>query len=406
MSDSPLVLLFDPPGRSHFFPLAYTRPLGHFLLGADTLVEKWQALLGKTVQACTPDAGLGNRFMRPARPGDWCIHALALPEPALVEAVLALEPGQALIRDGEVLAGRCAEERSDAWMPAPSDFAWQLSAPSGDYVMRRLWELCERNPCWLERDIVRIAAGGGYSAPGPGNTVLGRYGVFVAPDAQVTACVLDAREGPILIGPGAELMPGCLVRGPFALGEGAVLKMGTRVYGGCSIGPGCKVAGEISRSLMFAQSNKAHDGFLGHSVLGAWCNLGADTNNSNLRNNYGSVKLYNEALGRTEDTGLTFCGLYMGDHSKCGINTMFNTGTVVGVSANIYGAGFPPKFVPSFSWGGAEGWQTYDPQRALETAARVLARRNLKLDEEERTLLLDVFHRTAPQRVWDNPPSP
>jgi UDP-N-acetylglucosamine diphosphorylase/glucosamine-1-phosphate N-acetyltransferase len=406
MSDLPRALLFDPPGRAHFLPLAYTRPLGHFLLGADTLVEKWQALLRMQVDAAVPGGELCGMFQHPTRPADWCINALLLPEPAVLEAVMALEPGQALVQDGEVLAGRSALARDADWLPSPNDFSQQLSPPEGDCVLGRLWELCERNPRWLERDIARLGASGAFSPPGPGNTVLGGHGVYIAPGAQVTASVLDAREGPILVGAGAEIMPGCLIRGPFALGEGAVLKMGTRVYGGCSIGPGCKVAGEISRSLLFAQSNKAHDGFLGHSVLGAWCNLGADTNNSNLRNNYGSVRLYSEALGRMEDTGLTFCGLYMGDHSKCGINTMFNTGTVVGVSANIFGAGFPPKFIPSFSWGGADGWQTYQADKALETASRVLARRQLELDAAQRELLLHVFHSTAPQRVWDNPPSP
>jgi UDP-N-acetylglucosamine diphosphorylase/glucosamine-1-phosphate N-acetyltransferase len=182
-------------------------------------------------------------------------------------------------------------------------------------------------------------------------------------------------------------MEGCMIRGPFALCEGAVVKMGAKIYGPTTIGPYCRAGGEINNSVLQANSNKGHDGFLGNSVLGEWCNLGADTNNSNLKNNYGEVKIWDYTSKDFVGTGLQFCGLIMGDHSKCGINTMFNTGTVVGVSANIFGPGFPPTFVPSFSWGGADGFQEYRLSKAMETANLVMERRGMQLSQDDRAIL-------------------
>ena len=195
-------------------------------------------------------------------------------------------------------------------------------------------------------------------------------------------------------------MEGCIIRGPLALGNHAVLKMGAKIYGATTIGDGCKVGGEVNNSVLFANSSKAHDGFLGNAVLGEWCNLGADTNNSNLKNNYEEVKLWSESKKTFVKTGLQFCGLIMGDHSKSGINTMFNTGTVVGVSCNIYGAGFPRNFIPSFSWGSANGFTEYQLNKATDTASRVFARRNIEFDELEKKIMNHVFEVTKEQRNY------
>ncbi|NBQ48824.1 MAG: glucose-1-phosphate thymidylyltransferase, partial [Sphingobacteriia bacterium] len=195
---------------------------------------------------------------------------------------------------------------------------------------------------------------------------------------------------PVYIGKEAEIMEGALVRGPFALCEHSTLKLGAKVYGASTVGPHSKVGGELSNSVIFGYSNKAHDGFLGNSVLGEWCNLGADTNNSNLKNNYGPVKLYNYATGKSLNTGLQFCGLMMGDHSKAGINTMFNTGTVVGVGCNIYGGGFPATHIPNFSWGGAEGFEAYQLDKLAETATKMYERRGLAFSEMELQILRHV----------------
>jgi UDP-N-acetylglucosamine diphosphorylase/glucosamine-1-phosphate N-acetyltransferase len=215
--------------------------------------------------------------------------------------------------------------------------------------------------------------------------------IFIEEGAVLHTAVLNAEGGPIYIGKNSQVQEGAILRGPFSLGEGAVINMGGKMRADTTVGPFCKIGGEVSNSVVFGYSNKSHDGFLGNSVLGEWCNLGADTNTSNLKNNYDHVRLWSYTKKSFVDTGLPFCGLIMGDHSKSGINTMFNTGTVVGVSSNIFGAGYPRNFIPSFQWGGAGGFVDYKYEKAMETAERVMARRNLKLDEIEREILKSVF---------------
>ena len=225
--------------------------------------------------------------------------------------------------------------------------------------------------------------------------------VFIEEGASVKAAVLNAENGPIYIGKNAEIQEGALIRGPFALCDHSIVNMGAKIKGDTTIGPYSKVGGEVSNSVIFGYSNKGHEGFLGNSVLGEWCNIGADTNNSNLKNNYTNVKMWDFDSGRFKDTGLQFCGLIMGDHSKCGINTMFNTGTTVGVSANIFGDGFPRTIIPSFAWGGASGFSTYHTRRAFETAALVMKRRNKQLTEADKAMLSHIFEISAENRVWD-----
>ena len=222
--------------------------------------------------------------------------------------------------------------------------------------------------------------------------------IFIEKGATVNFATLNASSGPIYIGRDAEVMEGSMVRGPLALCNNATLKLGTRVYGPTTVGPYSKIGGEVNNSVIFAHSNKGHDGFLGNSVIGEWCNLGADTNNSNLKNNYAEVRLWDYQTEGFAKTGLQFCGLMMGDHSKCGINTMFNTGTVVGVSANIFGSGFPRNFVPSFSWGGHKGFVTYKTNKAFEVAEVVMARRKEEFTEKDKAMLEHVFEETKQYR--------
>src|SRR5690606_7840722 len=226
---------------------------------------------------------------------------------------------------------------------------------------------------------------------------INRKNIFVEEGARLNFASLNASDGPIYIGKNAEIMEGCTIRGPFALCDSSTLKMQTKIYGGTSIGPHSKVGGEVNNSVIFGYSNKAHDGFLGNSVIGEWCNLGADTNNSNLKNNYAEVKLWDYEKEGFANTGLQFCGLMMGDHSKCGINTMFNTGTVVGVSANIFGSGFPRNFIPSFSWGGSGGFTTYNTEKAFEVAKVVMSRRNIEFSDLDAKILVHVVEEKA---VW------
>ena len=232
------------------------------------------------------------------------------------------------------------------------------------------------------------------------NTVISSDKIFLEEGAQVECAILNASGGYMYIGKGAEIMEGAMIRGSFALCEGSQVKMGAKIYGSTTVGPQSRVGGEISNSVIFGFTNKAHDGFLGNSVLGEWCNLGADSNNSNLKNNYSKIKVWNYKEEDYINTGLQFCGLIMGDHSKCSINTMFNTGTVVGVSANIFGNGFPPKFVPSFAWGGSEGFITYRLEDALDVAKRVYERRHLDLNEIEQDIIRSLFDSTTNYRAW------
>ncbi|HEY9117811.1 MAG TPA: glucose-1-phosphate thymidylyltransferase, partial [Roseivirga sp.] len=199
----------------------------------------------------------------------------------------------------------------------------------------------------------------------------------------------------------AQVHEGAIISGAFALCESSHVNMGAKIKGDTTIGPHSKVGGEIGNSVIFGYSNKGHEGYMGNSVLGEWCNLGADTNTSNLKNNYAMVKLWDYATGRFADTGLQFCGLMMGDHSKCGINTMFNTGTVVGVGANIFGAGYPRNFVPSFSWGGATGFVTFQLRKFAEVAEAVMHRRHMEYDQVEQDIIKHVFDTSAAYRIWE-----
>ena len=261
------------------------------------------------------------------------------------------------------------------------------------------WDIFSKNGAAIKADFDLITKNR-TSAPIPEKTVaFNSEAIFIEEGAKLPLCVLNATDGPIYIGKNAEIMEGSMVRGPFALCEESTLKMGTKIYGSTTVGPHSKVGGEVNNSVFFGYSNKGHDGFLGNSVIGEWCNLGADTNNSNLKNNYAEVRLWSYETENFAKTGLQFCGLMMGDHSKCGINTMFNTGTVVGVSANIFGSGFPRNFIPSFSWGGAKGFTTYLTSKAFEVAKVVMLRRGIELSEQESAILEHVFELSAAYRI-------
>jgi UDP-N-acetylglucosamine diphosphorylase/glucosamine-1-phosphate N-acetyltransferase len=259
------------------------------------------------------------------------------------------------------------------------------------FEINHVWDIFQKNAEAIRSDFELISKGRTSQKLSETVTVIGDKNlVFLEPGAKAEACILNTSSGPIYIGVDAEIMEGSVVRGPLALCEHSALKLSTKIYGATTIGPHCKVGGEVNNSVIFGYSNKAHDGFLGNSVVGEWCNLGADTNNSNLKNNYSNVKLYNYAHNKQVDTGLKFCGLIMGDYSKSGINTMFNTGTVVGIGSNIFGGGFPPSTIPNFSWGGSEGFEPHVLDKLFETSEKVYERRGLKFDEQEKKILKAV----------------
>jgi len=316
------------------------------------------------------------------------------PTDDLVAAVMNLREGEALVADGRVLAFGIASHEALAlkdWTQPPS-FLRTITFTGEVIRFDRPWRLFQHCGAAIAHDFKLLTEGRRSQPLSALNTVVGDPSlVFLEEGAVCEASTLNTKGGPIYIGRGAEVMEGCLLRGPIVLGENAQLKMGAKVYGPSAFGPECRVGGEVNNSVILGFSNKGHDGFLGNSVLGEWCNLGADTNNSNLKNTYGEVKVFSHAEGKEVSTGLQFCGLFMGDHAKSGINTMFNTGTSVGPCANVFGGGFPPKRIPSFAWGGADGFSTYDIERAIDAAKRVLARRDQVLTAPAEAILRHVF---------------
>lgn len=390
-------ILFDDERYAQFLPFTYTRPVSEIRCGILTLREKWEHVLG-TPMAYFTVSHLREKYPFETGPDNLFILGACFPDAVLVEHILGLKPGQCLVQNNQLLAARTNESLAKTFSIEQSLSSLEKLEYTHEVMqLKHLWDIFSLNDKALRDDYTRLTRGRTSQAISGTNTVIGTD-IFIEPGAVVEASVLNASTGPIYIGVDAEVMEGCLIRGPFALGNHAVLKMGAKVYGATTLGPGCKVGGEVNNVVFFANSNKAHDGFLGNAVLGEWCNLGADSNNSNLKNNYEQVKLWSESQQRFVATGLQFCGLMMADHSKCGINTMFNTGTVVGVSCNIFGSGFPRNFVPSFSWGGASGMSEYQLGKAVQTATTVFARRSIPFDTIELNLLSAVYAMTAQQR--------
>jgi UDP-N-acetylglucosamine diphosphorylase/glucosamine-1-phosphate N-acetyltransferase len=395
-----MIILADAGLNVHLQPLTFTRPVGMLRPGILTIGESWARMTEMPVGYRT-EVHLQDKH--PFHADQAIIDVLGglLPTPDVVGAVLDLEPGQVLLHGQRVLAfhreGQGGPSLADWTLPPayfkPVQFGGDL------LVIERPWHLFQHCGRAIVNDFVLLTEGRRSQPVSALNTIIGDPAlVFLEPGAEVEASILNTKNGPIYLGRGAEIMEGCMVRGPVALGEGTVLKMGAKIYGASAFGPECRVGGEVSNSVLQGYSNKGHDGFLGNSVLGEWCNLGADTNTSNLKNTYGTVQAFSYATDGQVDTGLQFCGLVMGDHSKSGINTMFNTGTVVGVAANVFGSGFPPKHVPSFVWGGAEGFTEHSLAKAMETAQRVMERRHVPLTSVDRAILDHVFRSTARQR--------
>lgn len=387
-------ILFDGPFRNALLPFTYTRPVADIRFGILTIREKWERYLGATTTTITEDY-LVSKFPMVELEENTLINASYTPNENLVEMIQNLKPKQ-VIYDGEVVvAFRAAETQSeidfDAFEP--------LVCPELTLSVKNTWSIFQLNGAAIEADFQLITKNR-TSQPLPEQVVaFNATQIFIEEGAALSLCVLNAKNGPIYIGKDAEIMEGSMVRGPFALCENSVLKMGAKIYGPTTIGPNSKVGGEVNNAVFFGYSNKAHDGFLGNSVIGEWCNLGADTNTSNLKNNYAEVRLWNYESENFAKTGLQFCGLLMGDHSKCGINTMFNTGTVVGVSANVFGSGFPRNFIPSFSWGGHSGLSTYLTKKAFEVAQVVMKRRGVEFTDIDAAILTEVFEQTKGYRT-------
>ena len=380
------VILFDS-NRSKFYPLSYTRPIAEFRIGILTIKEKWEHYY-ENVSVSTEDY-LANKYpIRKQKENLW-IDASFLPSKELKTELDSLRNGEVLESNGKIIAFKNLK------------YSFKNLNKINTSILvnsiENIWDIFSDNGREIEADFKLLTKARKSQKISDTNTVIGKH-IFMEKGAKISCSILNAENGPIYIGKNTEIMEGAIIRGPFAMCENAVLKMGAKIYGPTTLGPHCKVGGEVNNSVFFGYSSKAHDGFLGNSVIGEWCNLGADTNNSNLKNNYAEVKLWNYEMERFKKTGLQFCGLIMGDHSKCGINTMFNTGTVIGVSANIFGSGFPRNFVPSFSWGGASGFQVYKLPKVFEVASKVFERRKLSFDDLEQSILYQVYDMTKRYR--------
>jgi len=399
------IILFDDDNWEGLLPLTFTKPICELRVGILTIREKWEKYLDAKSSYITQDF-LSEKYPIIIEKDNIIINSTVLPTPKLLKLVNQLGPNEAILEGDELLAARLTNEQFDNLIDDNGITELEGIDVSNDVdlISRiiRPHNLFSANDQEIRRDFELITKGRKSQKLSDTNTTINPENIFVEEGASVECAVLNASKGPIYIGKDALIMEGSLIRGPFAICEGAVVKMGTRGYGATTVGPFSKIGGEVNNSILTAYSSKGHDGYLGNSVLGEWCNLGADTNTSNLKNNYDEVKIWSYEKQSFQKTGLQFCGLIMGDHSKTGINTMFNTGTVVGVNANIFGSGYPRNYIPSYAWGGAHGFHTYLLKKSLETAEKVMARRNQTLSDEDKQILEHIYLYTSKYRIWEN----
>lgn len=393
-----LILFDDPSIRQDLSPFTLTRPVAEIRVGILTITEKWELFLG-TKASFNSEPYLAEKYPMRSSNDNLLINGAICPDKQLAKSIIALNKEEAIAKNGLLIAAQTTQTSFDGIKV--------IEYPHDITVIDQVWKIFQHNGEQIKNDFRLIATGRkSNKLDDPYTKVYGEIGkeIFIEEGATIKAAVLNAEAGPIYLGKNSQVQEGALIRGPFALCEGAVVNMGAKIRGDSTVGPYSKIGGEVSNAVLFGFSNKGHDGFLGNSVIGEWCNLGADTNTSNLKNNYENVKIWNYKKGGFKDTGLQFCGLIMGDHSKCGINTMFNTGTVVGVGCNIFGDGFPRTFIASFAWGGAAGFNTFQLNKMIDTAEKVYERRGKKLDDADKKILTHLFESTQGNRVWEKKP--
>ena len=378
------IILFDGEQRGNLLPLTFTKPVGALRMGILTFKERWKMLLNGDVSYVT-QSYLEGKFVSQIKEDNLFINPVFFPSDELVNCLLELATDEVLIYKGKTVAFRSSEFKELKDLKG-KEFTLDL------IEIAYPWDIFTYNFHAIDFDFNLLTKGRKSQPISETNRVLHPERIFLEEGAKVEFSILNATEGPIYIGKDAEIMEGSMIRGGLALCEHAKINMGAKVYSGCTIGPYCKVGGELNNAILMAYSNKGHDGFLGNAVIGEWCNLGADTNNSNLKNNYSEVKQWNYPSGRFIKTGLQFCGLIMGDYSKSAINTQFNTGTVVGVSANIFQGGFPPNLINHFSWGGSKDAPRFTLNRAYEAAEKMMERRKVPFTEEDKNILEYIFN--------------
>ncbi len=357
-----------------FAPLSLTRPIANLRMGIFTNDERWKTFVPEIEIGFITEKFLSGKF--PSIENAIRVNGYVIPNEDIVAAVMHLEENATLMAGEHLIASNGSGEKK-------VQFTGEMPL-----ILENRWDLYQKNDRVIKEDFA-LATNGKASAPlSDSNLVIGDVAlIFLEEGAVVEGSILNTKSGPIYVGKDAEIMEGSVVRGPLAMCEHSALKLSTKVYGPTTLGPHCKVGGEVNNVIFQAYSNKGHDGFVGNALIGEWCNLGADTNSSNLKNNYGNVGTYSYEAGKEIKTDVQFMGVCMGDHSKCGINTMFNTATVIGVSCNVYGGDFPPKYIPSFSWGGSESLVPFKFEKAVEYANNMMERRGLKLTDYEVAIL-------------------
>lgn len=388
-----VVLFDDPVIRESLLPFTYTRPVSEIRIGILTIREKWSRWLKTDKISWQTQPYLQEKYPLQPSSDQLLINGALLPDKDLIDVIGNLPKGKALVSGSVLLAARAPA--GDLNSSNTLEYFQPFS------MVTNTWSIFRDNAAQLKIDFVLLTSGRQSQPITDPHTVVYNPGeVFLEEGVYLRAAVLNAETGPIYLGKNVIVQEGAVIRGSFAAGENSHINMGAKIRGDVTLGPYCKIGGEVSNSVLFGYSNKAHDGYLGNSVLGEWCNLGADTNTSNLKNNYDEIKLWNHAAGKFVKTGLQFCGTMMGDHSKTAINTMLNTATVIDVASNIFGSGFPRNYIPSFAWGGAHGFETYQLSKAIETARRVMARRDLALTDSDIRILTSIFEHTATSRIW------
>jgi UDP-N-acetylglucosamine diphosphorylase/glucosamine-1-phosphate N-acetyltransferase len=393
------IILFDDESREQMLPLSYTRPVAEIRMGIFTIRERWEKLLKGKASYITSEY-LMERYPMHVEADNIVINGALMPNDRLVRLIEQLEPNEALMDQGTLVAARLNQDQFEHLLNEESiEEITGLELAETPFIhLSYPWDLFLYLRATIEYDFDLVTHGKTSHSIPSNNQVISPDAIFLEEGAQVTCSILNAQSGPIYIGKDAQVMEGSIIRGPVTIGAGSIVKMGTKIYGPTAIGPDCRVGGEIKDVVMLGHSNKAHDGFLGNSIIGEWCNLGAGTTVSNLKNNYSNVRMWDHTTQDLRDTGLQFLGLVMGDHSKAGIQSMFNTGTLVGVACNLFGDGFPPKFIPSFSWGGAAGLVTHRLEEAMETARRVMARRNVTFDSTDEKIFRNIYNLSAVYR--------
>ena len=393
------IILFDDESREQMLPLSYTRPVAEIRTGIFTIRERWERLLKGKASYITSEY-LADRYPMHIEDDNIVINGALMPNDRLVRLMEQMEPNEALMDQGNLIAARLNSKQFEHLLHEESiEEISGIELVDTPFIhLAYPWDLFLFLRATIEYDFDLITHGRTSQSIPSNNQVISADAIFLEEGAQVTCSILNAQSGPIYIGKNAQVMEGSVIRGPVTIGEGSIVKMGSKIYGPTAIGPDCRVGGELKEVVMLGHSNKAHDGFLGNSIIGEWCNLGAGTTVSNLKNNYSNVRMWDHTTQSMRDTGLQFLGMVMGDHSKAGIQSMFNTGTMVGVACNIFGEGFPPKFIPSFSWGGASGLVPHRIEEAMETATRVMARRDITFGETDEKIFRNVFNLSAVYR--------